>query len=71
MVRWLNSDSGVSNISNVASMVDWLNKGNTAWVGGPNGRVQVGVSNPEGGRPYLRTHADGAWSNNLRSLPTF
>lgn len=71
MVQWLNADTGVSNISNVASMVVWLNKGNTAWVGGPSGWVQVGVTQPEAGGPYLRTHADGSWSDNLRSLPTF
>jgi hypothetical protein len=34
-------------------------------------RVNVGVVKPQGGQPYLRTHADGKWTNNLLNLPTF
>lgn len=31
-------------------------------------RSDVGVVRPAGGMPYLRTHADGDWNNNLLSL---
>jgi len=43
---------------------------NTFYVIDPyNGkRSDVGVVRPAGGRPYLRTHADGDWNNNLLSL---
>ena len=35
-----------------------------------NHRSKVGVVTPTDGRaPYLRTHADGAWNNNLLALP--
>lgn len=31
-------------------------------------RSDVGVVRPTQGAPYLRTHADGTWNNNLLSL---
>ena len=35
-----------------------------------NGRqANVGVVRETGKAPYLRTHADGQWNNNLLSLP--
>ena len=33
-----------------------------------NKRSNVGVVRPAGQAPYLRTHADGNWDNNLLSL---
>lgn len=37
-----------------------------------NHRSNVGVIRPTDGRlPFLRTHADGDWNNNLLSLPQF
>jgi len=33
-------------------------------------KAYVGVVHPTDGRaPYLQTHADGVWTNNLLSLP--
>lgn len=32
-------------------------------------RSDVGVVRPAGRNPYLRTHADGDWNDNLLSLP--
>jgi hypothetical protein len=31
-------------------------------------RSEVGVVRPAGRAPYVRTHADGVWNNNLLSL---
>jgi hypothetical protein len=42
-----------------------------AYVGIGADRVDVGVVRPEGEDPYLRTYADGKWTNNLLSLLTF
>ena len=44
---------------------------NTFYVLDPyNGkRSEVGVVRVPGKAPYLRTHADGDWNNNLLSLP--
>ena len=33
--------------------------------------VQVGVVHPQYGPPYLRTHADGVWTDNLLALPRY
>lgn len=71
-VRWLNAENGQSGESDRAAMVEWLDRvgtSNIAKVAGPQGSAQVGVvdSQPK----YLRTYADGQWSNNLLSLPKF
>ena len=52
----------------ITAMVAFIQEGNTVWVAGPPD-AQVGVVN--GNPPYLRTHADGQWTNNLLSLPRF
>jgi hypothetical protein len=31
-------------------------------------RAYIGVVRPNGGQPYLRTHADGKWNDNLLAL---
>jgi exosome complex RNA-binding protein Rrp42 (RNase PH superfamily) len=46
-------------------------KGGAAYVGAGTTRVLVGVVRPDTGAPYLRTYADGKWTNNLVNLPTF
>jgi hypothetical protein len=68
-VRWLNPADGKAETSTKATMVDWLqkNKNNAAKVAGEDGPATVGVV--KGTPPYLRTHADGEWNNNLLSLP--
>ena len=44
-------------------------KTNTFYVRDVHGReAQVGVVRPSGGRPYIRTYADGVWTDNLLSL---
>ena len=51
-------------------MVDWIkNKGGQAYV--TNGNLQVAVGVVEATPPYIRTHADGVWTDNLLALPTF
>lgn len=45
-------------------------KTNSFYVQEKGKRSEVGVVNPGNGRsPYLRTHADGYWNDNLLSLP--
>jgi hypothetical protein len=46
------------------------NRSNTFYVLEKGNRSVVGVINPQDGRaPFLRTYADGAWNDNLLSLP--
>lgn len=50
------------------AMIDFIEKGNAVYVhGSPDAQVGVVRATP----PYLRTHADGNWTNNLLSLPRF
>jgi hypothetical protein len=68
-VRWRNPADGATGASSRAVMVDWINEGNDAWVQDGAGGVRVGVVH--GSPPYLRTFADGVYTNNLLSLPTY
>jgi hypothetical protein len=68
-VRWKNPDNGNAGTSTRAEMVGWIEGGGAAYVCG-NGhlaRVRVVRSNPR----YIRTYADGVWSDNLLALPRF
>lgn len=49
-------------------MVEFIDNGNSVFVSG-NPDAKVGVV--KGTPPYLRTYADGTWTNNLLSLPRF
>ncbi len=52
------------------AIVDWLRSAsNTAFVA--NGVRQAEVGIVEARPPYLRTHADGVWTNNLLALPRY
>ena len=69
-VRWRNPGDNTSGESSREIVVDWIrNKGGQAYV--TDGRVQVAVGVVEATPPYIRTHADGVWTDNLLALPTF
>jgi exosome complex RNA-binding protein Rrp42 (RNase PH superfamily) len=51
-------------------MVDWIkNKNGDARVTDGVNTVKVGVV--DASPPYIRTHADGKWTDNLLALPTY
>ena len=65
-VRW--EQPGKTGDLTRQEMVEFIKRGNRVWVhGSPDAEVGVVDGNP----PYLRTHADGYWNNNLLSLPRF
>ena len=69
-VRWKNPSSGQMGENTRAAMVEWIrDKKGDARVSDGRDSVKVGVVNSS--PPYLRTHADGKWTNNLLSLPRF
>lgn len=71
-VRWKNPQTSATGSSTRATMVDWLRTpGNAAFVSDSRGNITVGVVNPPIGSPFLRTHADGRWTDNLLSLPRY
>lgn len=70
-IRWENSATGLSDMMSKQQAVNWLNESasNRLWVQGSPKDAEVFVvdANP----PYLRTAADGYYTNNLLSLPRF
>jgi len=56
-----------------AALVEWLNasSANQAMVAGEAEHVPVLVVMPFEKEPYLRTHADGTWTNHLLGLSRF
>ena len=66
-VKWKNETD--SKICTREAMIEWINKGNRAYVSDGVNVVDVLVVNAN--PPYLRTYADGRWTNNLLALPRF
>jgi hypothetical protein len=69
-VSWVNPASLEVGRSSRAGMIVFLEKpGGRAVVGEGANQVDVGVvqATPK----YIRTHADGRWTNNLLSLPRY
>jgi hypothetical protein len=69
-VRWRVSSSGETGQSTRAQMVDWIEGGGVARVRDSAGNeIAVGVvkATPH----YIRTYADGVWTDNLLSLPRY
>lgn len=53
-----------------AEIVSWIESGNgVAFVHEGGRRAEVGVVDPNIGPKYLRTYADGVWTDNLLALP--
>lgn len=70
--KWKSDQTGEIGDSDKPTLVNWIDvQKNSAYVGAGSNRVSVGVVRPQGGQPYLRTYADGKWTNNLVNLPTF
>lgn len=72
-LRWRNIQTGSTGQSTPQQIIQWLeeSKVNQAVVVSSNARAYVGVQRPSNRRPYLRTHADGEWNDNLLALPRF
>lgn len=68
-VRWVDPETDARGENSRAEMVAWINKGGKAFVVKGNLRVAVGVVNAT--PPYIRTYADGVWTDNLLALPEF
>ena len=68
-VRWRNPNTGANGENTRTQMVDWIeNKNGEARVRDDDGDdVLVGVVTAS--PPYIRTYADGVWSDNLLALP--
>jgi hypothetical protein len=52
-------------------LIDWLNAGGDAIAAHEDEHVPLLVVEPSDRAPYVRTHADGTWTNDLLGLPRF
>jgi len=68
---WTNPANGKSGDNSRAEIVSWIEQENgKAYVEDNKGhRADVGVVSPAHGDKYLRTYADGVWTDNLLALP--
>jgi hypothetical protein len=68
---WTNPAAGKTGCSSRQQIVSWIeNDDGKAYVDdGRGNRADVGVVIPRYGDKYLRTHADGKWTDNLLALP--
>jgi len=66
-VKWWNGQK--AGVSTRSQMVDFINGGQKVYVTDGQNMVYVGVvkATPS----YIRTHADGKWTDNLLALPRF
>jgi hypothetical protein len=68
-IWWLDTANETSASFSKTAAVAWLNKGNKAWVADSEGKVEARVV--KGDPPYVRTYADGRFTDNLLALPRF
>lgn len=68
---WLSDSTNQEGSSTREQLVSWIeNQGGKAYTDdGRGNRAHVAVVTPSRGAKYLRTHADGVWTNNLLALP--
>jgi hypothetical protein len=64
-------DTGHAGDCDTASMIEWLEAGNTAVVADGSDLVTVGVVRSPDTRPHLRTYRGQQWTDALVQLPTF
>lgn len=70
--KWRNESTGKTGDNDKPTMVTWVDTaGSSAYVSNGSSRVAVGVVRPQIGSAYLKTHANGVWTDNLLALPRF
>jgi Protein of unknown function (DUF3892) len=71
-VLWRSASTSTGHTTSEA-LIAWLDSdpANQAVVADGSDYVQVAVVRPAAGAPYLRSRADGVWTDNLLALPTF
>lgn len=72
-LAWTNPADGKTGDITRADLVAWIeDKNGKAYTEDASGhRADVAVVTPTRGEKYLRTRADGVWTNNLLALPRY
>ena len=68
-VKWEYRTTGATGKSSRAEMVKWFDEDGDARV--TKGQSYVPVKVVKATPPYIRTFADGVWTDNLLALPTY
>jgi hypothetical protein len=68
-VQWENRTTNESGYKTRAQMVQFVEGGGDARVANGSSYVKVGVVNAT--PKYIRTYADGKWTDNLLALPAY
>lgn len=69
--KWINEQTNESGVTDRATMVQWVEQGNRAYVTSSEGTVYCYVNQSPTGTKFLQTNADDRSSNNLLNLPEF
>ena len=73
-VHWVDVANGETGENTREQMVEWLDasKSNKAVVGDyPTDFAYVGTVHPQYGHAYIRTYADGEWTDNLLAIDEY
>lgn len=70
-IVWVNGTTFASGLSSAADMVKFIDDGGDVGFSDGSTRVTVGVVHPQRGTPYLRTHEDKKWTDNLLAAPRY
>jgi hypothetical protein len=68
-VKWENRQTDDTGKNSRSQMVKWIEDGGDARVANGSSYVKVGVV--DASPKYIRTYADGVWTNNLLALPEY
>jgi len=68
-LAWVCNQDGSAEFGTRAAFIAWISKKGDAYVETPTGKVRVGIFEPVGMPPYLRTYANEQWTDALLSLP--
>ena len=70
-IRWQMSQSSKTGSTSVPDMVTFIDDGNEVATWDGRSSATVGVVRPAGRPAYLRTFANGEWTDNLLHLPRY
>ena len=68
-VKWRNPNTNTTGESLRDQMIIYIEGGNRAYVTDGRNTADVGVV--KAAPPYIRTYADGKWTDNLLALPRY
>lgn len=69
-LRWIEDGASDTKESTRGVLVDWVKEGGQGYVKDSSGN-KAWVHVVEANSPYIQTHSDGIWTDNLLALPEY